>query len=147
MSASSTNGNGQLGWPWTVSWPLDNGGMPSFNFAPERLWQPINPGWNFGNVIINGSNSSAPELEQAIVSRHSYGRQIGRLVDAVKVLVDKVPGAKTDQGVKDFLKLVNELRDIREESRHDRLARLRDQLSTLKDEDPAAWASLMQSSR
>ena len=29
MSASSTNGNGQLGWPWTLSWPRENGGMPS----------------------------------------------------------------------------------------------------------------------
>lgn len=143
MSASSTNGNGQLGWPWTLSWPRENGGMPSVNFAPERLWQPINPGWNFGNVIINGSNSSAPELEQTIVSRHSYGRQIGRLVDAVKVLIDKVPDTKKDQHVKDFLELVKDLDDIREETKHDRLARLRDQLSSLKKEDREAWDSLM----
>src|SRR4029078_5177400 len=28
--------------------------------VPSRLSQPINPGWSFGNVIVNERNSSAP---------------------------------------------------------------------------------------
>jgi hypothetical protein len=147
MSTNSANGNGQLGWPWTVSWPLENGGMPSINFAPERLWQPINPGWNFGNVTINSNNSSAPELEQTIVSRHSYGRQIGRLVEAVEALLDAVPAVKKTDAGQDFIELANELKKIRAEARQTRLDKLRDQLRELKDQDEAAWRDLMKSAR
>jgi hypothetical protein len=51
--------------------------------APQQLSQPINPGWSFGNIIVNDHNSSAPSTEQAIIAEESYGRQIGKLPDAV----------------------------------------------------------------
>lgn len=139
MSASSANGNGQLGWPWTVSWPLENGGMPSLNFAPERLWQPINPGWTFGNVIVNANNSKDPALEQTIVSQHSYGRQIGRLVEAVEALAKRVPGASDDAHVKPLLDLAKEIKAIRVEAGKQQLDRLLDQLEALKKEGGAGW--------
>src|SRR5918993_3209381 len=50
--------------------------------APSQLSQPINPGWSFGNLIVNESNSSAPSTELAIVAEESYGRQMGKLLDA-----------------------------------------------------------------
>jgi hypothetical protein len=55
--------------------------------APRRLDQSINPGWVFGAVTINNANSRDPETEQKIVEKVSYGRQLGRIMDAVAVLV------------------------------------------------------------
>ena len=60
--------------------------------APQKLWQSINSGWSFGNVTINDNNSSAPQTEQAILVQESYGRQIGKLLDAVDLLAQKQPG-------------------------------------------------------
>lgn len=56
-------------------------------FAPEALSQPINPGWVFGNVSITNRNSGDPELERRILEAVSYGRQLGRVMDALAVLV------------------------------------------------------------
>ena len=64
--------------------------------APQELWQSINPGWSFGNVTINEHNSSAPQTEQAIVAEESYGRQIGKLLDAVSELIEAQPGGGGD---------------------------------------------------
>ena len=60
--------------------------------ALERFSQPILPGWTFGNVItVNERNSSSPETEREIVSEESYGRQLGRLMEAVAVLIKERP--------------------------------------------------------
>ena len=59
--------------------------------APQKLWQSINGGWSFGNIIVNENNSSAPQTEQAIVAQESYGRQIGKLLDAVDTLARRQP--------------------------------------------------------
>ena len=59
--------------------------------APQKLWQSINSGWSFGNIIVNENNSSAPQTEQAIVAQESYGRQIGKLLDAVDTLARRQP--------------------------------------------------------
>ena len=55
--------------------------------APQKLMQSFNNGWSFANLTINSMNSSAPDTEQAIVAVESYGRQIGKLLDAVDLLV------------------------------------------------------------
>jgi len=65
--------------------------------APQALNQPINPGWSFGNITVNNVNSSAPDVERDVVSRHSYGRQIGRLMDAVAALADEVTEGRRRQ--------------------------------------------------
>ena len=66
----------------------------TFQLAPDRLWQAINP-WNFewgdtsiGNVTFNIGQTSQPELERRILDEvGSYGRQLGRIGDALEVLV------------------------------------------------------------
>lgn len=131
MSADTT-GNGLLGWPWTMNWP-------SLQLAPGQLSQPINPGWTFGNVIVNANNSKDPGLEQAIVSQHSYGRQIGRLLDAVEALAQLVPGASGNAHIKPLLDLAQEIKTIRAEAGQQQLDRLLDQLETLKQAGGADW--------
>jgi len=130
------------GWPWNLQWP--SLGLPGTGLAPQQLWQPINPGWTFGNVIIDNSNSSAPEVERNVVSRHSYGRQIGRLMDAVELLVKALPKATAqDPRVQDFLQLAESVREIKREGRAERLTRLREELEALKAEDRPAWEQLV----
>lgn len=116
---------------------------PWWSLAPQVLAQPINPGWSFGNVVISAANSSAPEVEREVVSRHSYGRQLNRVLDALCVLVDGLPAAVADDPrIHAFRALATEIADIKRQSRSQRLARLREDLERLKAEDEAAWAAL-----
>jgi len=115
-------------------------------FAPNNLTQPINPGWTFGNVIqVNESNSTAPHTEQEIVRRHSYGRQIGRMMDAVDLLIEHAPAAvKKDRRAIELLKIERDVDAIKREQAAQRLERLREELLSLKRSDPKGWAALRQ---
>ena len=69
-----------------------------FSLAPEKLWQAINP-WTFANqgaqlgfVNINLGQTAHPEIEQKVLDEvGSYGKQLGRIGDALEVLIDHVP--------------------------------------------------------
>lgn len=67
------------------------------SLAPQSLWQAINPwtfyqqGAQFGLVNIDLGQTPHPETEQAILDEvGSYGRQLGRIGDALEVLLDHV---------------------------------------------------------
>lgn len=123
-------------WPWAP------------NLAPDWLKQSFNNGWTFGNVIqVTNQNSSAPEVEREVVSEHSYGRQIGRLMDAVVALSEKVPGAAKDERVSDLLTLAKDIEAIKEAARKRRLTELLEELKSLKQSDRAAWDRLMKAVR
>src|SRR6185369_4764662 len=118
-------------WPWPAS------------FAPDWLNQSFNNGWTFGNVIVTNQNSSAPEVEREVVSEHSYGRQLGRLMDAVVAISEKVPAAAKDQRVKDLVELADKIEAIKQAAKEKRLNDLLCELQALKDSDPAQWQQLM----
>ncbi|WP_330835168.1 hypothetical protein [Piscinibacter sp.] len=119
-------------WPWPVPW------------APQWLQQPINPGWTFGNVIqVTNANSSAPEVEKEVVSRHSYGRQIGRMMDAMVAIAEATPAAAKDPRVKDLLALAQKIERIKVEAKERRSTELLEELRGLKRTDPKAWADLV----
>ncbi|WP_029005963.1 hypothetical protein [Azorhizobium doebereinerae] len=68
----------------------------TMGLAPDQLWQSINP-WrffekaNFTGVSINLGQSGNPQAEQAILDEvGSYGRQLGRIGDALEVLMAHV---------------------------------------------------------
>ncbi|TCT06711.1 hypothetical protein [Aquabacter spiritensis] len=70
-----------------------------FSFAPENLYQPINPweffGSQFGffNVIIG--DTPRPDLEKTILKDvGSYGRQIGRIGEALQVIMRHMDHSK-----------------------------------------------------
>jgi hypothetical protein len=69
----------------------------SVSLAPSRLVQSINPWrWNFegpqfGLFNIDLGASRDPALERQILDEvGSYGRQLGRIGDALSVILDKV---------------------------------------------------------
>lgn len=76
------------------------------SLAPEKLWQAINPlslyqpGAQFGFFNINLGQTPRPDIEQEILERvGSYGRQLGRIGDALEVLMDHLnQGNLTDGG-------------------------------------------------
>ncbi len=71
--------------------------MPQFNvqLAPSQLAQTINPwSWTFGQVglfNINLGSSGDPQVEARVLDEvGSYGRQLGRIGDVMKILMDKL---------------------------------------------------------
>jgi len=76
------------------------------SLAPDRLWQAINP-WSFYNqgaqlglINVNLGQTPRPDVEQKLLDEvGSYGRQIGRIGDALEVLIDhvKLEGLSRDE--------------------------------------------------
>jgi hypothetical protein len=130
-------------WAWAMPWSAAaTGRVPWFGVAPQSLNQPINPGWSFGNITVNSNNSSAPDVERDVVSRHSYGRQIGRLMDAVAALADELPKVEADKRIKEFRELAAEVEEIKREAAPRRVERLRHELEQVKNNDPKLWNEL-----
>ena len=100
----------------------------AMQLAPSTLVQPILPGWTF----VNNFNSSAPQTEAQVVQRHSYGRQLGRLGEALAILiVERDPGAK-DKRFEPFRKMQEEIEDIKAGDAVARVERLLADLDLLK---------------
>src|SRR5258708_3944016 len=76
------------------------------SLVPQDLGQAINPrtfdqqGAEFGLINVNLGQTPHPEAEQAILDEvGSYGRQLGRIGDALEVLLDhlKLDGLTQDE--------------------------------------------------
>lgn len=109
----------------TLRWPAS--GMSLFNslfpwMAPKNLAQSILPGWIFANTVsISEKNSSAPEVEGDIVSEVSYGRQLGRIIEALSDLINERPISQRSKKMQDFLSLSEKIERINLESTERRL--------------------------
>jgi len=123
-------------WPWAP------------NLAPDWLKQSFNNGWTFGNIIqVTNQNSSAPEVEREVVSKYSYGRQLGWLMDAVVAISEKVPTAAKEKPVQDLVKIAKDIDAIKKAARAKRLNDLLAELQALKESDPAQWQQLMKAAK
>jgi hypothetical protein len=100
------------------------------SLAPDKLWQAINPltiyqqGAQFGFVNIDLGQSAHPETEQAILDDvGSYGRQLGRIGDAVEVLMKQVRRHGLSDADKDALDVLEgQLAEVRQVKRRARLS-------------------------
>lgn len=99
-----------------------------FSLAPDQLWQAINP-WSFYNqgaqlgfVNINLGQTAHPEIEQKLLEEvGSYGKQLGRIGDALEVLIDHVRLDDLTEAETDALaSLKGQLADIRAVKRRER---------------------------
>ncbi len=80
-------------------------------------------------------NSSSPETEQQIVESHSYGQQLGRVLDVVNELIAERPaGAPDVQSIRDFTKLWQSVEQIKAESEVKRIEIAIDDLASMKKE-------------
>lgn len=123
-------------WPWT--WP--------FPSLPEQFTQPILPGWSLFNITEN--NSSAPDTERRIVAQDSYGRQIGRMMDALEALIEERPkGAPNQPAFEEFEQLRQRVDKAKRAAAVDRLTRIGDDLALLKAEDDVAYQAQVKALR
>jgi len=123
------------GWP---SWMMNALGSSVSALAPQSLSQPILPGWSFGNLItVTETNSNSPEMERDIVAQESYGRQLGRVIDALEVLVHERPeSAAKHPALDDFLSLSQKINEIKSRSSASRIERIKADLARLKKDSP-----------
>jgi hypothetical protein len=64
--------------------------MP-LQLAPTSLTQPILPNWSFNLFSVNLGTSSNANVEQQVLEQvGSYGRQIGRLSEALEVVIEQL---------------------------------------------------------
>ena len=120
-------------------WPMQQWHWPAL--APQQLTQPINSGWSLVSVTHN--TSSAPDIERDVLQQHSYGRQIGRLMDAVSALAERLPAAaRADERIAEFETLARDVERIKQSARLPHIERLRKDLDALRLEDPKAYSQL-----
>jgi hypothetical protein len=105
----------------------------------QNLSQPINTGWTFGNLIISEQNSSAPDAERQIVSRDSYGRQIGKLLDALHTLIEAQGGARDVAAYQQIVKLWERVEQTKRKAAVRRIDQLQRDLQFLEATDKAAF--------
>ncbi|WEY39181.1 hypothetical protein [Paraburkholderia sp. SUR17] len=97
-------------WPWsTMLWPSQF--AESLFAAPEHLQQSI-LSWTFAGLVVNQTNSSNPAAERAIVSKESYGKQLGRISDALNSLIRQTD-VKRDDAINEFLEIKARIDDIK----------------------------------
>jgi hypothetical protein len=135
--------------PWRSFLPLSwfpwSTGAASTLSAPQNLEQPILPGWIFGNVVnVNDQNSAAPQAEVAILRTHSYGRQLGQIIDALQVLIDERNEAGGDQSdlLDKFAEMKQAIDRVKAETATARIEQIRSDLTNLKDRDRAEYDRL-----
>jgi hypothetical protein len=96
-----------------------------YSLAPEKLWQAINPwtfyqqGAQFGLINIELGQTPHPEIEQEILDEvGSYGRQLGRIGDALEILIKYADLSRLDEAEKGTIKILEgQLAQIREVKR------------------------------
>ncbi len=69
---------------------MSNFYMP-LQLAPTSLTQPILPNWSFNLFHVNlGATSNAKVEQAALENVGSYGKQIGRLAEALEVVIKRL---------------------------------------------------------
>ena len=131
-----------LTWPFWAPWQVMAeilGGLSAS--APRTLEQPILPGWMFGSVInVTERNSSAPDTERDIVAAHSYGQQLGRVIDALAELIAERPAGATRKDALDkLLELEGMIGTIKSKAAARRIERIKSDLALLKAEKPEEY--------
>jgi hypothetical protein len=129
--------------PW--SWPPSDwlrAWTSWFPPAPQSLNQPILPGWTLAPVLnVNSANSTAPQTEAEIVQRHSYGRQLGRISDALEALIE-LSGAAEDKRLTEFIAMKQEIDALKLDASAARIEQLIKDLAALKEARPDDYRRL-----
>lgn len=121
-------------------YPMWDAWLGLFKPTPDTLLQPILPGWSFN---INSNNSASPQTEVDVVSEVSYGRQLGRISEALKLLIVEQHGDKpSEPALKDFLAMSKKIDELKRASSRKRLDQLKSDLLRLKHEDHAGYERL-----
>ena len=112
---------------WMRTW------QTAWRSIPGSLVQPILPGWTLN---VNSNNSTAPQTEVDVLAKHSYGRQIGRISDALELLIEGSHGKNPkDKRLSEFLAMKHEIDDVKREAAAKRIGGIAKDLALLKEQD------------
>ena len=112
-------------------------------FPPRTLTQSILPGWTWApELTINEGNSSAPTTEAEIVRHHSYGRQLGRMADAVQVLIDERGERPRAPALDEFSRMKAEIDQLKQDAAAARVAQMVADLEALRAVGSPEYSSL-----
>jgi hypothetical protein len=128
-------------FPWTGIDPTDwmRTWQSMWNAGtPNNLAQQILPGWQLN---INSGNSTAPQTEADVVAKHSYGRQLGRISDALEVLLEERDGPE-DKRLSDFLTMKHEIDKVKQDAAAARIQQIVKDLALLEKQDKEQYARL-----
>ena len=86
-------------------------------------------------------NSAAPDTEAAILQKSSYGRQLGRISDALRVLIEErtAAGGAPDEALTAFSTMWTGIDRVRTEAATSWITQLRHDLETLRRQDEARY--------
>ncbi|MFZ1950550.1 MAG: hypothetical protein WB037_24115 [Pseudolabrys sp.] len=138
-SNSQTSKSPIWDWPYWMKGSVPN---PLDVFAaPQNLEQSILPGWVFGGVVnVTEQNSSAPNTEREIIAKQSYGRQLGRIMDALVVLIaEQQKEGRKAKAFDKFMELDREINAIKTQAAASRLEHVIADLATLKENEPKEY--------
>jgi hypothetical protein len=105
---------------------LLQGGLRSFT-------QPILPNWTFN---IDSNNSSSPQTEADVVAQFSYGKQLGKINDALAWLIAHREDAANSAALSEFTTMKNDIDLAKAESAAKRLEQTAHDLTALKISNP-----------
>jgi hypothetical protein len=108
--------------------------------TPDNLVQPILPGWTFN---LNSNNSTEPQTEVDVVAKHSYGRQLGRMSEALELLIEERHGkTPKDERFSDFLTMKHEIDKVKQDAAATRIEGITKDLALLKVQDEERFVRL-----
>ncbi len=141
MNSGSRASNSPV-WDWR-SW------MPGPRNVSGSFTEPILPGWNFGSVYnVTTYNSTAPETEAKIVTAHSYGRQIGRIMDALELVIAELPREKQAAiAIRKFNELHGEIDNIKARELVKQYDNVESDLASLQKQNPIEYNRVVASLR
>ena len=136
----ATPDTSRFSWPgidpaeWIRTW------QAAWRGGPGNLVQPILPGWTLN---INSINSTAPQTEVDVVSKHSYGRQLGRMSDVLELLIEERHGkTPKDKRFSDFLTMKHEIDNVKQNAAAIRIEDIVRDLALLKAKDEKRYVRL-----
>ena len=102
----------------------------AFANAIPAFSQPILPGWTLN---IDSNNSSSPRTEGLVVSKFSYGRQLGQINDALAAIIAALPPAtRALPQVERFIDMKTRIDALKDDNLDDRVASVAAELAALK---------------
>jgi hypothetical protein len=130
------------GFPWTGIAPAEwlRTWQAMWRIAPDNLAQSILQGWTLN---INSNNSTAPQTEVEVLAKHSYGRQLGRMSDALELLIVERHGrTPEDKRFAEFLTMKQEIDKVKQDAAAARVERIVKDLALLKAQDQEQYVRL-----
>ena len=124
----------------SATWNVMDFWRPWLPTSPGSFVQPILPGWTLN---LNSNNSTAPQTEVDVVAKHSYGRQIGRISDALRALLLEQHRNLPKAGpIAEFVSMWEEVEQVKTDSATARLEQIGSDLALLKEKNPAEYLRL-----